>query len=217
MNVYEFQLYLSLSIIFPVIACIYRIKSISPVYYPFVILIFLGFINETINYFFFLDNNAVSMNIYYIIEFNLCCWQFKKWKNVLNSKFYFYGLTGLITAYWIIDELFLARLATFTSSFLIAYPFALVLLAVNQLNFLIVNERGNILKNSIFLFCAAIIISYPYRVLSEIFYHYSINTTQKLNSFNIQAVLNVVLNILFTASIIYAPKKKSNIRKANHI
>ena len=209
MNEDQFQILLSLSITVPFIACLLRLKQIPKSFYPVACLIILGFINELINYVFFPGSNAVPTNIYNLLEYLLYCWQFKKWEHILKNKYSFLLLTSSVSIYWIIDNLIFLKISTYASMYLIIYPFILVLLAVNELNFLVANEHGNILKNPLFIFCIAIIIFYSYRVLSEIFYHYAPDSNTKRNIFSIQSYVNVLFNILLTLVVLCLPKKRT--------
>ena len=204
---YEFLL--SLSIIFPFSLCALKFKQIPVSFHPLVYVISLGLVNEIITYCFFRSGNAIPTNTYNLLEYIFYCWQFRNWKHILRKKLSYYLVTGSVALFWITDEIILGKLNTFTSFFLILYPFLLVLLAVNELNFLVANEHGNVLKNSIFLFCIAIIIFYAYRILSEIFYRYTEDHELQNSIFNIQAYVNVLFNILLTFVVLCIPKKRT--------
>jgi hypothetical protein len=203
---YEFLLSMSISIPFAV--CIIRFQHIPLAYHPLMFVVSLGLVNEIITYCFFRKGNAVPTNIYNLAEYLLYCWQFRNWKHILRGKLSFYLITGSVVLFWIIDQIVLGKLNTFTSFFMILYSFLLVLHAVNELNFLVANEHGNVLKNSIFLFSAAMIIFYAYRILSEVFYRYTEDHELQNKIFDIQAYLNVLFNILLTLVILWIPKKR---------
>jgi hypothetical protein len=203
-----YRFLLSLSIIFPFSVSVFRLKHIPWSYHPLVYIIGLGLVNEIITYYFFRSGNAIPTNIYNLLEYIFYCWQFRNWKHILRGNFSYYLVTGSVTLFWITDEIILGKLNTFTSFFLILYPFLLVLLAVNELNFLVANEHGNVLKNSIFLFCIAVIIFYAYRILSEVFYRYTEDHKLQNRIFYIQAYVNVLFNILLTLVVLCIPKKR---------
>lgn len=203
-----YQFLLSLSIVFPFTICVLRVKQIPISYYPLCILITIGLINEVINYFFFRSGNAIPMNTFNLIEYILYCWQFRNWKHILK-RISFYIVTGAMLIYWITDELILEKIATYTSGFLIIYPFVLVLLAVNELNYLVANDHGNILKNAIFIFCMAMIVFYCYKILSEIFYRYAADASLQEKIFGIQMYVNVLFNFLLTLVVLCIPKKRT--------
>src|SRR6185312_11877105 len=102
-----------------------------------------------------------------------CLWQFKSWKNILKKDWVYYTLIAAICAIWTTENIIFGKLTVFGPAFQISYCMILILLAVNQLNWLLVNERGNIMKNPIFLICIGMIIYYSYKVLTEVFYYYA--------------------------------------------
>lgn len=199
---------LSLYIAVPSILALFKIKMIARAWYPLVYLLCLGLINEIAGYFIFLKDNTIANNIYYIIEFVLYCILFRNWRHILTDKKLFSLLVTGVILFWLTDEIMFMKIITFDSVFLFVYPFILVLLAVNELNFIVANEHNNIMKNPAFIFCCAIIISYSYQALSEIFYHYAPHSDLKRNIFSIQAYINVLFNILLTLVVLCLPKKR---------
>ena len=195
----------------PLVAAVIRFRKISKQYYLLILLVVCGFINEMLNFFVF-KNTAPSSNVYSLAEFLIYAFQFRKWNDILTTNSYFYLLISSAIVFWTVDVLVLDKLNNYNSFFMIGYPFVLILMAVNQLNFLIVNERRNILKSTIFIFCIAIITFYCYKDLAEIFYHYAETSTTKRMIFSIQTYMNVLFNILITIAIVCLPKKRIFIR-----
>jgi len=183
-----------------------RLKQIPTSFYPIVYLLAIGIINELLCYFIF-RSTAIPVNIYYIIEYLLYCWQFHNWRHILKGKYLLLAM-GSMLLYWITDELVLEKITSYTSLYLIVYPFLLVLYAVNELNYIVTNELGNVFKNPVFIFCIAVIIYYCYRILTEIFYHYAIKPELHSQIFGIQMYVNVLFNILLTLVVLCLPKKR---------
>ncbi len=136
----------------------------TPVY-----LLTIGLINELVCYLFFAQtSNAMPTNIYFLLEFLILCRQFQRWGHVLVKPWQYLSLQSAMVALWIIENLVCGKIRMFSPFFQVSYSLVLILLAVNQLNWLIVNVRGNILRNTIFLVCVAIIVFFSYKVLAEI-------------------------------------------------
>ena len=197
---------LSLSIIFPIIAGIVRFKTIPKTYYPLFYLLLAGLIVELIS--FKSKNNAAVANLYVLAEFITFCWLFYNLRQVLNKKKWFYVLTISFALLWIVECVFQLKLTSFDIYYRILYPFALVLLAVNQLNYLIINERDEIVLNPLFILCCAMIIYFSYKCLIEIFYRYASDTKMGNSIFSIHVYVNVLFNILLTLVVICLPKKR---------
>lgn len=212
MNKYEIFL-LSLSILIPVTAGIIRYRSIPASYYPVIYLLFIGAANEFICYFFFYDtSNALPTNIYFLVEFLLFSWQFRNWKNILRKKKWYLALLTAMLLLWVLENIILGRILVFSPMFQVSYSLVLVLLAVNQLNWLVVNEKGNMITNAKFIICIAVIIYFSYKVLTEIFYYYAPSNLMKINIFDVQSYCNVGYNILLTIAILCIPTKSNFIR-----
>lgn len=212
MNKYETFL-LSLSILMPLAAGVIRFRKLPASYYPLIYLLFIGTANEFISYIFFYNSsNAVPVNIYFLLEFLLFSWQFRCWKNILRKDKWYYALLIIMVMLWISENVVLGRIVVFSPVFQVSYALVLVLLAVNQLNWLVVNEKGNIIGNARFIICIAVIIYFSYKVLTEIFYHYAPSNLMKSNIFDVQSYCNVGYNVLLTIAILCIPTKSSCIR-----
>lgn len=199
---------LSLSILIPMIAGLVRYRLIPVSYRPLLYLLFIGVINEMTCYFFFYNSsNAVPTNIYFLCEFLLYAFQFRKWKNILQNDWLFRSLIVGMSALWFVENIVFQKIAIFSPLFQVSYSFILVLIAVNQLNWLIVNEKNNIITNPIFIICIAIIIFFSYKVLTEVFYYYA-QSLIKNNIFVIEECLNVAYNILLAIAIVCIPRKR---------
>lgn len=200
---------LSLSILLPLVAGLVRYRKIPVSYRPLLYLVGLGFITELICYTVFNKNNAVPVNIYMLLEFLLFAWQFHTWKNILRPQWMLFLLMGGMAALWIVENIIIGQLSVFSPVYQVSYCLILILLAVNQLNWLIVNEKGEILKHPIFIICIAIIIFFSYKILTEIFYHYAPEKAIKNNIFVIESYVNVGYNILLALAIICIPQKRT--------
>jgi hypothetical protein len=193
----------------PTIGGMIRFRLIPPVFRPIVYMVSLGLLNEIICYlFFFSSGNAVPNNIYLFIESLLFVWQFRLWKNVVWNKDIFLGLMLLLIAMWIVDYVVLGNIVRYSLLYPVTSSFILILLSVNQLNWLIVNDRSPIIKNPIFIICCAVILFFSYKIMAEVFYYYAPEQTIKKNIFVYEAYLNVVYNILlFIAILCIVPRK----------
>lgn len=205
---------LSLSILIPMIAGLVRYRSVPVSYRPFIYLLFIGFANEIVSYFFFYNSsNAVPTNIYFLCEFLLFTIQFRLWKNILKKDMVYRSVLIGMTTLWIVENIVLGKIGTFSPTFQIGYSFVLVLMAVNQVNWLVVNEKGNLTTNAIFIISVAVMIFFSYKVLTEVFYYYATDGKLQRNIFTIEVYLNVVYNILLAIAILCMPRKKNFTRQ----
>ncbi|MBW7912899.1 MAG: hypothetical protein H3C54_04170 [Taibaiella sp.] len=212
MNKYQAFLF-SLSILAPAITGVIRYRNIPVSYHPVIYLLLLGVANELTCYFFFYNtSNALPTNIYFLCEFLLFAWQFHNWKNILRARWLYLLLIIGMSLLWVTENIILGRLTMFSPVFQVAYSLALILLAINQLSWLVVNDRGRIMTNPVFIISIAVIIFFSYKVLTEIFYYYAATGSIKNNIFVIESYLNVGYNIMLTIALICIPPKSNFIR-----
>lgn len=212
MNKYQAFLF-SLSILAPAITGVIRYRNIPVSYHPVIYLLLLGLANELTCYFFFYNSsNALPTNIYFLCEFLLFAWQFHNWKNILRVRWLYWLLITGMTTLWITENIIMGRLTMFSPVFQVTYSLALILLAINQLSWLVVNDRGRIMANPVFIISIAVIIFFSYKVLTEIFYYYAATGSIKNNIFVIESYLNVGYNIMLTIALICIPPKSNFIR-----
>lgn len=206
---------MSLSILLPLAIGCMRFRQIASSYHPIIYLLFVGTVTEVASYLFYSSGkDAIIYNVYGIVELFFFLWQFRVWgNNVLNKRSVFYGLMGLLTLIWFFENFYLARIDVYSPIYWVCYSLTLILLAVNQMNWLIVNERGNMLKNPIFIICIAIIIFYSYKIMVEIFYHYAPAIGIKHSIFSVVSYVNVLFNVLLAIAIICIPRRKTFIRQ----
>ena len=200
---------LSLSIFIPLITGLVRYGEIPVSYFPLIYLLGIGFVNEVVCFLaFYNSSNAIPTNIYFLLEFIFFAWQFRQWKNILRKKWVYYILLAIMIIIWVTENIIFEKITEFSPLFQVTYSMVLILLSVNQLNWLLVNERGNIIRNPIFLICIAMIIYYSYKVLTEVFYFYAPEKFIKNNIFVMESYINVGYNLLLAIAILCIPRKK---------
>ena len=199
---------LSLSILLPTTASIVRYRKLPETYHPLVYMLVLGLFTEvTIFSLFSRSSSALPTNIYYLIESLLLLWQFKSWNDVIKRRNVMMLFMLVFAVAWMIDYLIIGNIFTYRLWFQLLSSLTLILLAVNQMNYLIENDRRTLTKNPIFLICVGIILFFCYKIMAEVFFHYAPEITIKRNIFVIEAYLNVLYNILlFIAVLCITPK-----------
>lgn len=205
--------FLSLSILLPLIAALIRYRNVSVSYFPLIMVMAVGLVAEILNFIY--NSSIISVvifNIYSLIEFYLLLNLFHNWKDVIQNKVLYYGTYILLTLVWSLDNLVFHQLITYQVVYQVMYSGILVLLAVNQSNYLVVNYQESIIKNPKFIISISFIIFYSYKILVEIFYHFALSGSLKSSIFTIQSFVNVGLNILLFLAILCIPRKSNYIQ-----
>ncbi len=180
-----------------------RLRYIGTGYYPFVIMIWLGFLNETLSLFriYHLSNNAVNSNIYVLIEYGLLLYQFHKWKRLNTAAMKVIFLIGL--SIWILDNCVLNSLWTNNSFFRCLYSAVIVLLSISKLNRILIFEHGTIWRNAQFIICIAFILFYGIKSFVEAFnaFHVGVPRGVLWNMWIILYFVNAAANVLYAVAI----------------
>ena len=205
----------TLSIILPFLVGWARFRAIRQVWWPLLAILSLGLLNEInsiFNLWFIGSAKTVSSNLYTFLEVILTIVLFRKWGHTLQSKPVFWLILMLISSVWVTDNLILGRIGMYSPYSLVPLYICMVMLSVNEINWMIINVRGNLFRQPVFLVCLALLMLFSFFVLVEIFYFYAPDATVKKNIYKIQQYINIIYNCLLTLSFLCIPKKTDFIR-----
>lgn len=214
MNFYISQVF-NLIIVFVGIVGWVKFKRISPAYYPFLILIWVGAVNEVysvviIN--FFGKYNIINLNLYWLAEAVLMLWQFKVW-DLFGSRNRIYNILLIsFVGGWLTESIMLSKLyLDFNSYFKIFYAFINVLLSISMINQTLMKEKEGLGKNSIFIICIGFVFMLTYSLLTELFYVYRLELSDTFNTnlHYIFIVINLFCNLLYFLAILWMPKRQA--------
>jgi hypothetical protein len=209
--VYTLAVISSFTIAIGAIIGLVRFSKINQAYYPFVILLWIGLINESISYLLgrLGFDSQLNNNVYVLVESILITWQFKNWKVFKKSNWLFWIIVCSLLVYWVIEMFFIFGITKLEYNFRILYSFLVVLMSVNKMNDLIVRERRNILKNPIFLICIALILYFSLKVLVELFDLYGISVSYQfqVNVAYTQLYINLIANLIYALAVLWMPTK----------
>jgi hypothetical protein len=203
---------LSYSIVPAAVLGLIRCRRIDPAYYPFLFLVWLGLIAEVISdlVMSWFNSNALSTNVYVLIEFLLIIWLFKKLALFERKPLTFYILGIFFILVWLVDNFILSGLKTsFCSYFIISFSFAAVMMSVSMINILIARVRKSILRNGTFWICIGFILYHTCSALVEIFWLYGLSSSDEFQIAvtRIHSYVNIVVNLIYALAILWIPRK----------
>jgi len=202
----------SYSIALAAIIGLCRLQKIHWTYKPFVFITVVALLNEVASHILIAQHrsNAISVNLFSLLELLLWMWQFKRWNAFDQSKNRFALLLIFLLSIWITENILLQKITVFSSWFAITYSFCMVFLSINQVNRQIVAENRNLLRNPKFLICSGTIIFYTYRILVECFYLLQMEDSNAFltNIFSILVFVNLFVNLLFALAVVWIPKRQ---------
>jgi hypothetical protein len=200
------------TILFSVIIGIIRYHKILKEYRPFIYFLIVALFNEILSQFLtrIIGSNSINANIYILVEFLLILLLFSNW-GFHTRKSVFYRIVGLVVLFvWILDNIVLHPLTQFNSIYRIVYSLVLIFLSIDEMNFIIVSERKNIIKNARFIICSAFIFYFSYKALLEAFF-----LVQPAFSNNfyyyllvISAIINLLANLMYILAALWIPTRR---------
>jgi hypothetical protein len=211
---FELSVILSLSSIFIAgILALIRFKKIRQEFYPFIFLLWLGCINESISTIlaFNYSNSIINGTIYGLCESIFLLWFFRNLGIFDKHKLLLFGFLILFIVIWVIESFFSKNFGTkFNSYFGISYSLSVVLLSIHSINRLIFKER-EILKNPIFLICVGFVVFFTYKVVIETFWAYGLKESRsfRINVYTILIYINLVCNLIYALAILWMRKKQA--------
>lgn len=202
----------SFSIAIAAIIGLVRRRQLAPVYYPFILILWVGLLNETIDSIMIRQghSNAVSTNIYVLVESLLLLWFFQRSGSFSRRPWASAFLASVFAIAWITENLVIKDLHHFSSYFIILYAFTVVLLSINRVNRLILSEKKLLINQPQFLIFIGFIIFYTYTLLVEIFWIYGLNggAEFRLQVYRILAWINLIVNLIYAIALLWIPRKR---------
>jgi hypothetical protein len=210
MSSFLLEIALNYSILIAAIIGIIRFKSIIRDYYPFIFIIWLGVFNETLSLvlIFTLGRNTINSNIFVLLEYLLIVYQFYKWNNKKGLKKYvILALLGL--AVWSADNLVLNSITHNNSLFRAFYSFLVVFFSIDQVNKLVIYERGPLFKNPMFIICITFLLYYGFKAFVESYnmFHLGLSKTLLRDLWIILYFVNGIANLLYALAVLWIPTK----------
>jgi hypothetical protein len=210
MHSYALRVILNHSITLAAIIGISRFRSIAPAYFPFLFIIWLGLFNETLSLFIIYNNrsNAVNSNIFVLGEYLLILLQFYKWNYHSTLRYYGAAVAGVMV--WVIDNCLLHGVSENNSLFRVYYSLAVVFLSINQVNKLIIFEKGNLLRNATFIICIAFLFYFGCKGFIETFnaLRFGLSDMFLRNLWIILYFVTFITNLIYAIATLCIPAKQ---------
>lgn len=204
---------LSLVVALPFIAGVIRYHKIQPGFKPFIVLLGIALVAEIVSricirYF---GSNTVVIGIYSLVECVLLLILFNRWRPDATTRNWVWIIGIVCLLIWITENLFFFRIVNdFSPIFRICYSFVIVILSVNEINYLITHQNKNLLRNSKFILCIAFVIYFLYQILLEgsFYISRSQNAPSISNSIiSLQVRINVMTNLIYLVAVLLIPQK----------
>jgi len=139
----------------------------------------------------------------------LIAWQAKRWHVFDQRPVFFKVFLGFAFAGWITQQVLLLSGVTVYNGFFILACFLIVLLCIEALNRNMIQNRGSMIMNPIFLFCTAMIFYFLFFGLLELFSLMPLEFTQTtlLGAGYLYLGLGILTGIILILAILCIPPK----------
>ena len=208
---YAFIEYASYSIGIASFIGLVRFRKIDQAYYPFIILLWVGSLNELVNTLVINAgySNAINSNLYILFESMLILWFFKRQHLFQQQPKLVWIFVTLYAAAWL-TELSLFSIRHFISYFTILYSFITVLMSISMINRLLMSERKLVIKHPLFIICVGFILFFTVAVLVETFWAYGLGSSKQfgMQVYRIQSYTNLITNFIFVFAVLWIPRKQ---------
>jgi len=213
---------LSETVVIPLIIGVVRFYKINTSYHPFILLLLMAFTSEVISFIcisYLHANNAITVNLYALIECLILLFLFRSWGFLQRKQKLFYFLMAAFIIIWITENLVFFKIETYSPFFKGAYSFVIVLLSINEINYMIVQDSKQLFRNAKFLICLGFIIYFIYQIIYEASYYVLgkdnvVSVATKIIS--MFGYMNAFVNLLYGVATFLIPVKKNDLYFNRH-
>jgi hypothetical protein len=199
------------SIVVPfLIGCI-RFKKLSTAYYPFLLFIAIGFVNEVssvsmvrLGY-----SNNINNNIYCLLRVFLITWQFKNWRLFRPNSNIHWVIIIVSLVFWLAENIYIHFTAAVNSYFIIGSSLLIALLSITNINRLVIREHDLLLTNSEFLISLSWLFYFTFSILTEAFFIYGLAESRTFaeRMYSIALFINLFTNLAYGIALLWIPTK----------
>ena len=212
---FELNAAFSLSIGIGAIAGCIRFRKIDTAFLPFLLWLWVGFINEVSSIALMKAGypNIINYNVFSLFEAIVLTRQFKNWGLFRKQSYSYTVIQIFFAASWCFETVLRNNMSEVNSYFIICYSACLVLMSINMLNKIMFEEPSTLIRNPIFLICMGLIIYFTYAILVEAFLLYGLNesTQFRISIYEILAYINLFTNLVFAIATLWIPLKRQYI------
>lgn len=207
---FELNAAFSLSIVIGAALGWSRFKRADPAFFPFLILLTVGLVNEVASIILIetRHSNVFNYNLYVLTEALLLTWQFLRWGLFRGAKRWYYFLQTAFVVLWMVENL-IHSFQAFNSYFIMVHSFLLAMMGISMMNRVILKETMSLWRQPVFLICIGQVIYQDYAALVEAFWTFGVNYTDAFRTriYEIHSYINLFTNLLFAFAVLWVPMK----------
>jgi len=199
-------------ILIPAVIAAVRFSTMDNAFKPLAYNLWIGVATEITAHIFrvTIRNNLYVYNVFMLLDLFTFLWLFKNWgafSRISRQKEIVFLSAFLLI--WLFDNFYLSSLGSNNIIFRIVYSMTLLLIAITQLNNVIIKNNGYLKFNPYIYICIGVIFYYAYSIFIGLFNSPLFTPTVVLWKWNmlIYVIINVLTNLLFAISLLWMQKK----------
>lgn len=191
------------------ILSIVRWNVIDKSFRPFILLVWLACINETLGYALAANGftTTLNTNIYLLSEALTVIWFFYKQGIFKNTPGFGAFIAILFFCLWFIETFIWKSRYGLDLRFQIIYSIVIVLISIHAINQLLEHNRSGLLNDPLFLICIGFISYFTFTAFVHILWYYAFTKSITLlqNIFFIKLAINFISNIIYAFAVLRMP------------
>jgi len=211
MAYYTWLTLLALTSLLPAIAGLFRFRKVDPLFFPFLLLLWLGAATEvgSLVLVYQQQSNLTVYNCFLLAEYWLLLWQFQRWGLFRGQTKMPLLLAGLGGLWWMAESFLLDNLSQVDSYFLIGASIVMVVFSIRTISNLLVFENYRLLHHGKFLICLGLLIYFAFSILMEAYLLFGLTLSQvfQVNISELSYYVNALVNVLFLYSVLCIPTR----------
>ncbi|ASZ13795.1 hypothetical protein KTO58_05185 [Chitinophaga pendula] len=201
----------SQTVLIPLSIALIRYDRVIRSFLPFILLLLVSFITECLSFLFIRvlhTSNALVLNMHGLVESLLIAYLFYRWSMLKEKRLLFGVLGATFIVVWLVENILLQQIMSFSPFFRVFYSFAVILLSINQINYMIAQDSSNLLKSATFLICIGFIIFFIYQIIYEAAYFVGQDNSDIANRIiYLFAFMNAFINMVYAIAVYHIPLK----------
>ncbi|MFN8244112.1 MAG: hypothetical protein U0X40_08675 [Ferruginibacter sp.] len=202
----------SFVILIPAAIALARFRVIDAAFKPLAYNVWIGVLAEMLAHLFriCIRNNLYVFNVFMYVDFITFLWLFSRWgafERVGRNRQI--AVVVIFTLLWIWDNCWQHSLGGKNFTFRIAYSMVLLLIAIDQMNNVVIKNSYFLKYNPYLYISVGIIFYYAYSVFISLFNSPLFHPSADLWKWNmlIYVIINVATNLLFAIAFLCMPRK----------
>ncbi len=199
---------MSLFIAVPAFMAWARFSSVPPAFYPFLVLLATGLLNELLSIVLIRihGNNIAGYNIYALWLAACTLWQLYRWRQAAA----FGVVLVLLVLAWLAEWYFRFSVQNqYFSWFIILRSLSICIISIYVAGRRIQLVNHIIYRDAVFLICSAFIIYFAYALLTELYqvWYFSIKNSWHYYIAGIMSAINFFVNCIYLIAVICIPPR----------